>query len=146
MDKYFSLNFCYIFFFDKIRRDFNKNLTSNIKQNLIIVGALSYLFLSSTILLWYQLMIMEIMYLLILIFSSFYFFTALHGIHLFRRFILLGKVTSKIFKLQEKTMQKEENINVFLFIGFLIYCLVCFFAIMFVYNDAVIAFCKSLIS
>ena len=33
------------YFFDKIRRDFNNNLTSNIKKNLIIVGALSYLFL-----------------------------------------------------------------------------------------------------
>ena len=33
------------YFFDKIRRDFNNNLTNNIKKNLIIVGALSYLFL-----------------------------------------------------------------------------------------------------
>ena len=33
------------YFFDKIRRDFNNNITSNIKKNLIIVGALSYLFL-----------------------------------------------------------------------------------------------------
>ena len=33
------------YFFDKIRRDFNNNLTHNIKKNLIIVGALSYLFL-----------------------------------------------------------------------------------------------------
>ena len=33
------------YFFDKIRRDFNNNLTNHIKKNLIIVGALSYLFL-----------------------------------------------------------------------------------------------------
>ena len=42
------------YFFDKIRRDFNNNITSNIKKNLIIVGALSYLFLILQLILWYQ--------------------------------------------------------------------------------------------
>ena len=45
------------YFFDKIRKDFNKKITNRIKQNLIFVGALSYLFLILQLLLWYQLMI-----------------------------------------------------------------------------------------
>ena len=136
------------YFFDKIRRDFNKNITNRVKQNLIFVGALSYLFLILQLLLWYQLMISGNYVSTNTYFSSFYFFTALHGIHLLGGLFFWGKVTSKIFKLQEKDYAKEEkNINVlsvywlFLFIVWFV-----FFAIMFVYNDAVIAFCKSLIS
>ena len=136
------------YFFDKIRKDFNKKITNKIKQNLIFVGALSYLFLVLQLLLWYQLMISGNYVSTNTYFSSFYFFTALHGIHLLGGLFFWGKVTSKIFKLQEKDYAKEEkNINVlsvywlFLFIVWFV-----FFAIMFVYNDAVIAFCKSLIS
>ena len=136
------------YFFYKIRKDFNKKITNKIKQNLIFVGALSYLFLVLQLLLWYQLMISGNYVSTNTYFSSFYFFTALHGIHLLGGLFFWGKVTSKIFKLQEKDYAKEEkNINVlsvywlFLFIVWFV-----FFAIMFVYNDAVIAFCKSLIS
>ena len=136
------------YFFDKIRRDFNKDLTIKLKQNLIIVGALSYFFLIMQLLLWYQLMIGGNYVSTNTYFSSFYFFTALHGIHLLGGLFFWGKVTSKIFKLNEKDYKKEKkNINalsiywLFLFIVWLF-----FFAIMFFYNDAVIAWCKSLIS
>ena len=136
------------YFFDKIRKDFNKKITTRIKQNLIFVGALSYLFLILQLLLWYQLMISGNYVSTNTYFSSFYFFTALHGIHLLGGLFFWGKVTSRIFKLQEKDYHDEEkNITalsiywLFLFIVWFV-----FFAIMFVYNDAVIAFCKSLIS
>ena len=136
------------YFFDKIRRDFNKDLTNKLKQNLIIVGALSYLFLLMQLLLWYKLMIGGNYVSTNTYFSSFYFFTALHGIHLLGGLFFWGKVTSKIFKLNEKDYKKEmKNINalsvywLFLFIVWFL-----FFTIMFFYNDAVIAWCKSLIS
>ena len=131
------------YFFDKIRRDFNKNITNRIKQNLIFVGALSYLFLILQLLLWYQLMISGNYVSTNTYFSSFYFFTALHGIHLLGGLFFWGKVSSRVFKLEEKYYAKEEkNITalsvywLFLFIVWFV-----FFAIMFVYNDAVIAWC-----
>ena len=81
-------------------------------------------------------------------FSSYYFFTALHGIHLLGGLFFWGKVSSRIFKSQESEYKKEEkSINalslywLFLFIVWLV-----FFSIMFVYNDAVIAWCIDLIS
>ena len=97
------------YFFDKIRRDFNNNLTNNIKKNLIIVGALSYLFLILQLILWYQLMIDGNYVSTNTYFSSFYFFTALHGIHLLGGLFFWGKVTSKIFKLEERDYKKEER-------------------------------------
>ncbi len=97
------------YFFDKIRRDFNNNITSNIKKNLIIVGALSYLFLILQLILWYQLMIDGNYVSTNTYFSSFYFFTALHGIHLLGGLFFWGKVTSKVFKLEERDYKKEER-------------------------------------
>ena len=136
------------YFFDKIRKDFNKKITSKVKKNLIFVGALSYLFLILQLLLWYQLMISGNYVSTNTYFSSFYFFTALHGIHLLGGLFFWGKVSSRIFKLGEKDIIKEEkNITalsvywLFLFIVWLV-----FFSIMFVYNDAVIAWCIDLIS
>ena len=62
--------------------------------------------------------------------------------------MILFVISSKVIKLDEKDYHKEEkNINalsiywLFLFIVWLV-----FFSIMFVYNDSVIEFCKSLIS
>ncbi len=136
------------YFFDKIRKDFKKKITNKVKQNLIFVGALSYLFLILQLLLWYQLMISGNYVSTNTYFSSFYFFTALHGIHLLGGLFFWGKVSSRVFKLDEKDYLKEEkNISalsvywLFLFIVWFV-----FFAIMFIYNDAVIAWCKSLIS
>ncbi len=136
------------FFFDKIRRDFNKKILNNLKRNLVIVGGLSYLFLLLQLLLWYQLMKSGNYVSTNTYFSSFYFFTALHGIHLLGGLFFWGKVSSRIFQLEDKDYNKEEkNINalsiywLFLFIVWLV-----FFVIMFIYNDAVIEWCKSLIS
>ena len=128
------------YFFDKIRRDFNNNLTSNIKKNLIIVGALSYLFLILQLILWYQLMIDGNYVSTNTYFSSFYFFTALHGIHLLGGLFFWGKVTSKIFKLEERDYKKEERsitaLSVYWLFLFIVWFV--FFTIMFVYNDAVL--------
>ena len=136
------------YFFDKIRRDFNNNLTNNIKKNLIIVGALSYLFLILQLILWYQLMIDGNYVSTNTYFSSFYFFTALHGIHLLGGLFFWGKVTSKVFKLEERDYKKEERsitaLSVYWLFLFIVWFV--FFTIMFVYNDAVLDWCRSLIS
>tara|TARA_Y100000816_G_C26048010_1_gene549294 strand:- start:368 stop:1048 length:681 start_codon:yes stop_codon:yes gene_type:complete len=136
------------YFFDKIRRDFNNNITGNIKKNLIIVGALSYLFLILQLILWYQLMIDGNYVSTNTYFSSFYFFTALHGIHLLGGLFFWGKVTSKIFKLEERDYKKEERsitaLSVYWLFLFIVWFV--FFTIMFVYNDAVLDWCRSLIS
>lgn len=136
------------YFFDKIRRDFNNNFTNNIKKNLIIVGALSYLFLILQLILWYQLMIDGNYVSTNTYFSSFYFFTALHGIHLLGGLFFWGKVTSKIFKLEERDYKKEERsitaLSVYWLFLFIVWFV--FFTIMFVYNDAVLDWCRSLIS
>ena len=136
------------FFFNKIKNDLDKKIVSNIKKNIIIVGGLSYLFLFLQILLWYELMkeghfVSENTY-----FSSFYFFTGLHGVHLLGGLFFWGKVGSRIFSLQEKDyVSEQKNIYalsvywLFLFIVWLV-----FFGLMIVYNDSVIAWCKSLIS
>ena len=136
------------YFFDKIRRDFSNNITSNIKKNLIIVGALSYLFLILQLILWYQLMIDGNYVSTNTYFSSFYFFTALHGIHLLGGLFFWGKVTSKVFKLEERDYKKEERsitaLSVYWLFLFIVWFV--FFTIMFVYNDAVLDWCRSLIS
>ena len=136
------------FFFNKINNDLKKKFTDKIKQNLIYVGGLSYLFLFLQLILWYQIMKSGNFVDTNTYFSSFYIFTALHGIHLLGGLFFWGKVSSRIFKLDEKNyLNEENNINalsiywLFLFIVWIV-----FFAIMFIYNDAVIAWCKSLIA
>ncbi len=136
------------FFFNKISSDLKKNIKNKIRKNLIYVGGLSYLFLFLQLALWYQLMKTGNFVSTNTYFSSFYFFTALHGVHLLGGLFFWGRVSSRIFKMEEKNFNKEEkNINalslywLFLFIVWLV-----FFIIMFAYNDTVIEFCKSLIS
>ena len=135
-------------FFNRISKDLKNGITNTIKRNLIYVGALSYMFLFLQLALWYQLMKSGNFVSTNTYFSSHYFFTALHGIHLLGGLYFWGKVSSKIFKLDEKDYNKEEkSINAlslywfFLFIVWLV-----FFTIMFAYNDTVIEFCKSLIA
>ena len=136
------------FFFNKISSDLKKNITDKIKKNLIYVGGLSYLFLFLQLVLWYQLMKSGNFVSTNTYFSSFYFFTALHGIHLLGGLFFWGKVSSRIFKMDEIDYKNEEkNINALsLYWFFLFIVWFVFFAIMFVYNDTVIEFCKSLIS
>ena len=135
-------------FFNKISKDLKNGITSSIKKNLIYVGGLSYIFLFLQLALWYQLMQTGNFVSTNTYFSSFYFFTALHGIHLLGGLFFWGKVSSRILKLDEKDFPAEKkNVSalsiywLFLFIVWLV-----FFSIMFVYNDAVIAWCIDLIS
>ena len=136
------------FFFNKINNDLKKKFTDKIKQNLIYVGGLSYLFLFLQLILWYQIMKSGNFVDTNTYFSSFYIFTALHGIHLLGGLFFWGKVSSRIFKLNEKDYINEENkINALsLYWLFLFIVWIVFFSIMFIYNDAVIAWCKSLIA
>ena len=135
------------YFFDKIRRDFNKNITSKIKQNLITVGALSYLFLLLQLLLWYQLMVDGNYVSTNTYFSSFYFFTALHGVHLLGGLFFWGKVSSRVLKLeQNKILEQEKNISALsIYWTYLLIVWLMFFLMMYVFNDAFIEWCKSLI-
>ena len=136
------------FFFNKINNDLKKKFTDKIKQNLIYVGGLSYLFLFLQLILWYQIMKSGNFVDTNTYFSSFYIFTALHGIHLLGGLFFWGKVSSRIFKLKEKDyINEEKNINALsLYWLFLFIIWIVFFTIMFIYNDAVIEFCKSLIA
>ncbi len=136
------------FFFNKINNDLKKKFTNKIKQNLIYVGGLSYLFLFLQLILWYQIMKSGNFVDTNTYFSSFYIFTALHGIHLLGGLFFWGKVSSRIFKLNEKDyINEENNINALsLYWLFLFIVWIVFFSIMFIYNDAVIAWCKSLIA
>ena len=135
-------------FFNRISKDLKNGITNTIKRNLIYVGALSYIFLFLQLALWYQLMKSGNFVDTNTYFSSFYIFTALHGIHLLGGLFFWGKVSSRIFKLNEKDYIKEENnINALsLYWLFLFIVWIVFFSIMFIYNDAVIAWCKSLIA
>jgi cytochrome c oxidase subunit 3 len=115
---------------------------------MVAVGALSYLFLFLQIILWYQLMMEGHFVSTNTYFSSYYFFTALHGLHLLGGLFFWGKISSRIFKLKEEEYVKESNnlqalsiYWLFLFIVWLV-----FFSIFFIYNDSVIAWCKGLVS
>ena len=136
------------FFFNKISSDLKNKITDKIKKNLIYVGGLSYLFLFLQLVLWYQIMKSGNFVDTNTYFSSFYIFTALHGIHLLGGLFFWGKVSSRIFKLNEKDYVNEENnINALsLYWLFLFIVWIVFFSIMFIYNDTVIAWCKSLIA
>ena len=136
------------YFFNKISNDLKNNFTKKIKNNMIAVGAFSYLFLILQVILWYQLMTEGHFVSTNTYFSSYYLFTALHGLHLLGGLFFWGKVSSRIFKLKEEDYVKESNnlqalsiYWLFLFIVWLV-----FFTIMFVYNDTVIAWCVGLVS
>ena len=122
--------------------------TSKIKRNLIQVGGLSYLFLFGQILLWFQLMEDGKLVSTNSYFTSFYFFTALHGLHLLGGLFFWGKVCSQILKLDEKKILDEKNKveALSLYWMFLLIIWLVFFLVVYVFNDAVIAWCKELIS
>ena len=104
------------YIFRKITKDLGKR-TSKIKRNLIQVGALSYLFLIGQILLWFQLMEDGKFVSTNSYFTSFYFFTALHGLHLLGG-LFLGKSLFSNLKLDEKKfLMKKIKLKPYLFIG-----------------------------
>jgi len=81
-------------------------------------------------------------------FSSFYFFTALHGLHLLGGLFFWGKVCSKTLKLkQNEIISQKKNISALsLYWTFLLIVWLIFFLTIFVFNDTVIAWCKALLT
>ena len=136
------------YFFSKITKDLKKNDTTRIKKNLFLVGGLSYLFLFGQILFWYQLMQDEKFVSTNSYFSSFYIFTALHGLHLLGGLFFWGKVCSKTLKLKEsKIISQSKSIYALsLYWTFLLIVWLIFFFTIYLFNDAFIAWCKSLIT
>ncbi len=136
------------YIFRKISKDLNTKKVSQVKKNLIQVGGLSYLFLFGQIFLWFQLMESGKFVSTNTYFTSFYFFTALHGLHLLGGLLFWGKVCSKVLKLKEEKIIDEKNKieALSLYWMFLLVIWFIFFSIIYIFNDAVIAWCKSLIS
>jgi cytochrome c oxidase subunit 3 len=136
------------YFFNKITKDLKKNIYEKIKKNLLIVGFLSYAFLFGQIFFWFQLMESGNYVSTNNYFSSFYIFTALHGLHLLGGLFFWGKVFSKINKLEKKeiTNEKKSIDALSLYWTFLLIVWAMFFLIMYVFNDTVIAWCRALLS
>ena len=135
------------FFFNKVTKELKKNSAEKVKTNLLIVGFLSYAFLFGQIFFWFQLMESGNYVSTNNYFSSFYIFTTLHGLHLLGGLFFWGKVYSKINKLEQKEILTEKrSIDALsLYWTFLLIVWFVFFLIMYVFNDAVIEFCRTLL-
>ena len=135
------------YFFNKITNDLKKNNFEKIKKNLLIVGFLSYAFLFGQIFFWFQLMENGNYVSTNNYFSSFYIFTALHGLHLLGGLFFWGMVFSKVRKVEKiKIINQKKSIEALsLYWTFLLIVWFVFFLIMYVFNDAVIEFCRSLL-
>jgi len=136
------------YFFNKITKDLKKNNFIKIKSNLLVVGFLSYLFLFGQTFFWFQLMKSGNYVSTNNYFSSFYIFTALHGLHLLVGLFFWGKVFSKVNKLkQEEIINEKKNIDALsLYWTFLLIVWIIFFLIMYVFNDTVIEWCRALLA
>ena len=136
------------YFFSKITNDLKKKETLKVKKNLLIVGVLSYLFLFGQVIFWFQLMKSGNYVSTNSYFSNFYVFTALHGLHLLGGLFFWGKVSSKVLKLDEnKILEEEKNISALsLYWTYLLIVWLMFFLMIYIFNDAFIAWCKTLIS
>ena len=140
--------FLVTYFFGKITKDLEKKETLKIKKNLIFVGVLSYLFLFGQVIFWFQLMKSGNYASTNSYFSSFYFFTALHGLHLLGGLFFWGKVSSRVMKLdKDKILNEEKNISALsLYWTYLLIVWIAFFIMIYIFNDSFIEWCKSLIS
>jgi cytochrome c oxidase subunit 3 len=136
------------YFFNKITKSLKNNKFEKIKSNLLIVGFLSYAFLFGQIFFWFQLMESGNYVSTNNYFSSFYIFTALHGLHLLGGLFFWGKIFSKINKLKTKEIinEKKSIDALSLYWTFLLIVWIVFFLIMYVFNDTVIAWCKALLA
>ena len=136
------------YFFNKITNDLQNNKFEKIKSNLLVVGFLTYLFLFGQILFWFQLMKSGNYVSTNNYFSSFYIFTALHGLHLLGGLFFWGKVFSKVRNLKkEDIINEKKSIDALsLYWTFLLIVWIVFFLIMYVFNDTVIEWCKALLS
>ena len=136
------------YFFSRITKDLEKKETSKVKKNLIIVGGLSYIFLFGQLIFWTQLMKSGNYVTTNTYFSSFYIFTAIHGLHLLGGLFFWGKVSSRVLKLeQNKILDEEKNISALSWYWtFLLIVWLGFFLMIYVFNDTFIDWCKSLIA
>ena len=136
------------YFFSRITKDLEKKETSKVKKNLIIVGGLSYIFLFGQLIFWTQLMKSGNYVTTNTYFSSFYIFTAIHGLHLLGGLFFWGKVSSRVLKLQQnKILDEEKNISALSWYWtFLLIVWLGFFLMIYVFNDTFIDWCKSLVS
>ena len=112
------------------------------------MGFLSYAFLFGQIFFWFQLMESGNYVSTNNYFSSFYIFTALHGLHLLGGLFFWGKIFSRVNKLKtEEIINEKKSIDALsLYWTFLLIVWIVFFLIMYVFNDAVIEWCKTLLS
>ena len=142
-----SILFFVAYYFNKVTQDLKNKINLKIKKNLIIIGALSYLFLFGQLIFWVQLMKSGNYVSTNSYFSSFYIFTALHGIHLLGGLFFWGKVASRVLKLDNnKIIDEEKNISALsLYWTFLLIVWIMFFLMIYIFNDAFIEWCKSLI-
>ena len=142
-----SILFFVAYYFNKVTQDLKNKINLKIKKNLIIIGALSYLFLFGQLIFWVQLMKSGNYVSTNSYFSSFYVFTALHGMHLLGGLFFWGKVASRVLKLDNnKIIDEEKNISALsLYWTFLLIVWLMFFIMIYIFNDAFIEWCKSLI-
>ena len=142
------LLFFVAYVFRKITKDLKNNKILKLKKNLVQVGAISYLFLFGQIFFWYQLMQDDKFVSTNSYFSSFYIFTALHGLHLLGGLFFWGMVCSTTLKLKEnEILTQEKSISALsLYWTFLLFVWLIFFFTIYLFNDAFIAWCKSLIT
>ena len=136
------------FYFNKVTNELKKSEITNIKKNLLIIGALSYLFLFGQVAFWIQLMKSGNYVQTNNYFSSFYIFTALHGLHLLGGLFFWGKVASRVLKTEnKKILDEEKNISALsMYWTFLLVVWLAFFLIIYVFNDAFIEWCKTLVA
>ena len=136
------------YFFNKVTNDLKKKDTLKVKRNLLIIGGLTYLFLFGQIIFWFQLLKSGNHVSTNSYFANFYVFTALHGLHLLGGLFFWGKVSSRVLKLeQNKILEEEKNISALsLYWTYLLIVWLMFFLMIYMFNDAFIAWCKSLIS
>jgi len=135
------------YFFNRVTKDLKKNIVEKVKTNLLIIGFLSYAFLFGQLFFWVQLMKNGNYVSTNNYFSSFYIFTALHGLHLLGGLFFWGMVFSKVRKVEKtKIINQKKSIEALsLYWTFLLIVWFVFFLIMYVFNDAVIEFCRSLL-
>jgi cytochrome c oxidase subunit 3 len=135
------------YFFNRVTKDLKNNIVERVKTNLIIIGFLSYAFLFGQLFFWLQLMKSGNYVSTNNYFSSFYMFTALHGLHLLGGLFFWGIVFSKVRKVEKtKIINQKKSIEALsLYWTFLLIVWFVFFLIMYVFNDAVIEFCRSLL-
>ncbi len=136
------------YYFSKVTRELDKKIIINVKKNLLIVGGLSYLFLFGQLFFWVQLMKSGNYVSTNSYFSSFYIFTALHGLHLLGGLFFWGKVCSKTLKLNDREiLNQNKSISALsLYWTFLLIVWLVFFLTIYLFNDAFIEWCKSLIT